>query len=130
MVKVFFKAQFANPVKNDWTIQVQEDLKYLELEYSNDEINFFKKGIFARKVKKQIRKIALRELTKVIPSENNTNKRILSKMAKLKYLQLEIQDYFKSEMVNIKCIRNFSDAKKNYIYENILSKNTKILMIY
>ena len=51
---------------------------------------------------KKIRKISFRDLTKVIPSEKNNNKRILSKMKNLNYTHLDMQNYFKSSFVNKK----------------------------
>ena len=64
-----------------------------------------KRESFARKVKNQIRKISLNELIKVIPSENNENNRILSKMEHLKYSDLKMQDYFKSKHISTNLAR-------------------------
>ena len=116
MIYNFFEAQLNKPVKNDWTEQVKEDLVYLELNYSNEDIKNFKKENFLKKVKKQIRKIAFRDLTSVIPNEKNENKRILTKMKNLKYSNLELQDYLKNSLVNSKY------AKQIFKYRTRMTK--------
>ena len=105
MLYRFFEAQLKNPVKNDWTEQVKDDLEYLELNYSFDQIKKLKRETFSKKVKNQIKKMALKEMIKVIPSEENKNKRLLSKMEKLEYSELKLQDYFKNKNINTNLAR-------------------------
>ena len=56
MIFKIFEAQLNNLIKNDWTEQVKEDLEYLQLNYSHDEISALKKETFAKRVHIQIRK--------------------------------------------------------------------------
>jgi len=77
-------------------------------------------NLFAKIVKSQIKKIALRELTSVIPKENNTNKRILSKLKNLQYSEHKMQET-SSEYLNNKTI-NRQNAKQIFKYRTRMAK--------
>ena len=62
MLYKFFSVQWRFPVKGDWTETVKADLRYLEMDFTLEQIKKFKKENFAKIVKSQVHKIALRDL--------------------------------------------------------------------
>ena len=62
MLYKFFSVQWRFPVKGDWTETVKADLRYLEMDFTVEQIKKYKKENFAKIVKSQVNKIALRDL--------------------------------------------------------------------
>ena len=67
LIKQVFLAQQKSPVKNDWALQVKEDLKILELDYLNfDNIKYMKKEAFKGLIEDKIKKVIMIELTSAL----------------------------------------------------------------
>ena len=88
LLRKVFEAQKRNPVKGDWVLKVQEDLRMLGLSNDFENIKSFKKTTFKKMIKSEIIKLALNYLNN-IKSEH-------SKMTNLNYDKLEIQSYLTS----------------------------------
>ena len=88
MLYKFFITQWFNPTKGDWSLQVKEDLKLLEIPCTFDFIKSKSKETFKRIVKKQVKIFAL----KMLKSKQQKH----SKIAKLSYKTLKMQSYFTS----------------------------------
>ena len=83
-----FHAQWQCPIKNDWTLQVKEDLLELGLEIDLNWIKSFKKYKFKELIKTSVREAAFRSLL--------DKKGKYSKLKDLNYIQLEAQEYLKN----------------------------------
>ena len=55
LVNQVYNAQKLSPVKNDWFLQVQDDLRMFQINLSDDEIKSLKKEKFKQIVKKSVR---------------------------------------------------------------------------
>ena len=88
MLYKFFITQWFNPTKGDWSLQVKEDLKLLEIPCTFDFIKSKSKETFKRIVKKQVKIFAL----KMLKSKQQKQ----SKMANVSYKTLKMQSYFTS----------------------------------
>ena len=83
-----------NPCKNDWSKQVEIDLKDLHLEAINlEKLKATKKDVFKKTVKERIRALAFDDLMK--------KKKKHRKMNDLSYTKLEIKDYLRDEETSI-----------------------------
>ena len=100
IVKVF-RAQENDPLPNDWSCTVKEDLKSLGLNYTVDELGLIKKVNLKRLVKEACRKTAFTFLTSEIKRKNMT------KLQNIQYTKLEMQDYLKSQKINLQKKENF-----------------------
>ena len=89
-----FQAQWNHPVKDDWTITVQQDLKDFKINLSLEEIKGKTEWSFKRLVKKKSNEYALDYLLKM--------KLKHSKMDNLQYEELKIQNYLKDESITVK----------------------------
>ena len=89
MIHNFFKAQWDYPIKNDWTIQVREDLAEFGISDNLDVIKSKSIVSFKKLVKVKASEFEYNKLQKIKSSH--------SKMDNLKYSKLEMQDYFKLE---------------------------------
>ena len=98
LLKKVFIVQEKYPVKNDWTLTVKQDLEDLDIKLSFDEIKSLKKETFSKIVKDKVRTLAFRKLME----EKNT----YSKMEKLQYTELKMQNYFVSHKINTKTAQN------------------------
>ena len=79
-----FFAQLENPVKNDWSEQVKDDLKKTDLDHLTfDDIKTMKRDTFKKLVREKIRSLALKNL--LIEKEK------LSKIKNLQYTELKLQ---------------------------------------
>ena len=88
MNRVFW-AQENQPVKNDWALQVREDLMKVGLgDISLTEIKSQKKDYFKKMIKMKIRNLAFSDLMR--------EKEGKSKMRDLTYTELKMQDYLVS----------------------------------
>ena len=92
LVKVL-TAQKKEPVKNDWCLQVKEDLEFLEL--NEEQIRSMKKDKFKLIVKAACKKTAFKYLLK--EQEN-----VQSKMGNIKYRDFKMQEYLKTEEISTK----------------------------
>ena len=92
MLSKFFHVQWKNPVRHDWTETVKSDLHELGLNFGLSQIKEFKKEQFAMKVKKASKDAAFKELI--------TRKESHSKMSNLKYKELSMQKYLKSNLIS------------------------------
>ena len=85
-----FKAQESNPVKGDWCLSVKEDIKYLQLDLSFDEISVMSETTLKNVLNKKAEKKALEYL----------NKEKKSKTKHIIHHQLNIQPYLKAGKMN------------------------------
>ena len=93
LVKKVFKAQKTFAVKNDWIIQVQNDLKECKINLSEEEILKMSKYSFKKLMKEKIRVIAANYLI--------TQKEKHSKSEILEYSK-EMQVYLRNESLRIR----------------------------
>ena len=94
LLKVF-KSQCKNPVKGDWCLSVQEDLKDFGLEsYSFDRIKKIKKNKFKKIIKKACKATAFKFLM--------DEKEGKSKLENIDYKDLQLQNYLKAKNVYYK----------------------------
>lgn len=90
-----FWAQEKSPVKNDWVLQVKEDLKSLDLDYLTlENIKFLKKESFKELFENKIKQKAMESL--------NEEKEKRSKIKNLKYDQLNLQEYLNSPDISLR----------------------------
>lgn len=94
----FFKAQADNPVKNDWSETIKQDLESLGLP-NCEEIQKMKQSFFHNLVKAAVEKEAFSYLLKKKNGDAET--RGHSKVAHIKYRRLEIQDYLRPNRISI-----------------------------
>ena len=85
MLYSFFQAQWWNPVRNDWTIQIKEDLEMFEMSANLESIASHKKEKFKAIIKEKARDIAFKRLLR--------KKELHSKMKNLRYTELKVQEY-------------------------------------
>ena len=95
MISKFFWTQWRNPTRSDWTETVQQDLKDLKIEL--EEITSKSKSAVKNMVKTKAREYALKEL--LLKKEKH------SKLDRLHYGELKLQDYFKLQGLNITELR-------------------------
>ena len=88
----FFYAQWENSLKNDWTLQVREDLEDLCIPVDLEFIKSKSQDSFKRLVKVKAREYALDELNKMKAGH--------SKMNNIYYPKLEMQHYLKNEKIS------------------------------
>ena len=98
LIKQVYNAQKLMPVRNDWCLQIQQDLKDTEIYLSEKEIASTKKSTFKTVVKKQVRELATKYL---ISKRENPSKS--------KYLRV-------------------GDSMKQYLKTDKLSTEEKILL--
>ena len=103
LVAKVFRAQYEDPIKNDWWLQVKNDLKEFQLDHLTiDEIQKIKKDKFKEIVKKACNVSAFEYLLK----ENSSK----SKVKHIKYSALELQPYLKSNNI-------FDTTKKIFYFQ-------------
>ena len=117
MLGKMFMTQWKFPAKDDWTTQVQKDLKDLEIDMSLGEI--MKKSVYSFK---RIVKIKAKEYT--LDYLLNM-KEEHSKMENLSYIELKLQNYLKDDQITVQEAKNLfrfrtrgakfrSNMKNNY----------------
>ena len=94
MLSKVFKTQWKYPVKDDWTTTVQKDLKDLNIGLDPDEIKEKSDYSFKRLVKIKTKEYALDYLMKI--------KERHSKMEKLEYVELKLQNYLRDDKIPVK----------------------------
>ena len=109
MLSKVFKTQWKYPVKDDWTTSVQKDLKDLDIGLEFDEIKEMSDYSFKRLVKIKTKEYALDFLMKI--------KEKHSKMKKLDYVELKLQNY-----------ANIFDPQKLFIPQNFVPPNSCFLI--
>ena len=85
-----YQAQKTNPVKNDWCLQVNEDRVFFSLGVTEEEIKGMTKETFKNLVKEACRKKAFNFLME-------EKEKVSSKMGKLMYSELAMQNYLSSQ---------------------------------
>ena len=93
MLYKFFEAQWKYPVKNDWVHQVQQDLVDFNLEENIENLRSLSKYTFKRQIKNSMKEHALKNLILL----KNKHK----KLENLKYPELKIQKYLKSNKISV-----------------------------
>ena len=93
MISKFLKAQWNNPVKNDWTTQVRQDLKDLNISENFDIFKKYKKNAFKKIVNQKLKEYTFKYLIKMKEGH--------SKMKNIKYESLKMQKYFSDSQLNI-----------------------------
>ena len=88
MLAKVFKTQWKYPTKDDWTIQVKQDLKHFEIKMDLEEIGEMSIYSFKKLVKLKSKEYALEYLLKLKSKH--------SKMANLEYIELKLQNYLKT----------------------------------
>ena len=81
----FYKVQARNPVKNDWSLTIQENLNHLKISLTENQIQNMSKIAFQRIVKESVQTAAFYYLVKVKDTH--------SKVAHISYDTLRMQDY-------------------------------------
>ena len=99
MLSKVFKIQWKYPVKDDWILQVQQDLKDFGIVLNLEEIRGKSPYTFKKHVKIKSKEFALDELLKLKSKH--------SKMENLDYTELNLQKISK------KCPNNSSRSKKS-----------------
>ena len=84
----FFKAQCLEPIRGDWASTVKNDLEFLNIKLSFDEIASYSKSAFKALVKDSVRKKVFSELVKK-QKEHSKGKEIV-------YRELTLQQYLRS----------------------------------
>ena len=98
MLSKVFQVQWNHPVKDDWTLTVQQDLKDFKMNLSLEEIKEKTEWSFKRLVKTKSKEYALSHLLKM--------KHNHSKMGNLQYEGLKIQNYLKNGNITVKEAQN------------------------
>ena len=98
MLYQFFTTQWTRPTRGDWTETVKADLEEFEIPQDFEYMKSKSKESFKRLVKKQGRKVALRNLK--LKQERHT------KMENIEYAELELKPYFKLPGIKVEQVRN------------------------
>ena len=98
MIFNFFKAQWNNPVRGDWTETVKTDLEDFSISINLEDIKKQSKEVFKKKVKAKAQEYSLNILLE--------KKETHSKMSNLQYFELKLQTYFHQEGLSIKQIQD------------------------
>ena len=106
----FFKAQKEYPVKNDWWLSAEENLKEFDIKMEVNEIGAMKKKKFKDIVKKKTNEKAFQYL--------NIMKSHHSKMDNLNYTELKMQSYLKENIAKSQQLFRFRtrmiDVRNNF----------------
>jgi hypothetical protein len=117
----FFAAQSKFPVKNDWCLTVQENLKEIKLTLSKDEIKRKSTESFKKIVKKEVGLLAFKTLMSIKDKH--------SKMKDLNYSNLELQNYLQLPIITKEKAQHlfrFRTRMANF-KSNFKNGNTEIL---
>ena len=94
MLSKFFFAQLENPVKGDWTIEVQANLEELGLPTNLCEIKNMSKNVFKNLVKKKAKEFEFQRFLEIKETKCK------SKMKNLHYTSFKMQDYLQLKNMN------------------------------
>ena len=92
MLSKFFWAQWENPTKSDWTLDVMKNLEEFGIVKNLDKIQSMSKYSFKKLVMKKAREFEFDRFLNIKASK--------SKMSNLSYTCLEIQDYLLLKSMN------------------------------
>ena len=95
MLSKFFYAQWENPAKSDWVLDVKKNLEEFNLSLSLEDIQSLSTFQFKSLVKKRARQF---ELARLLDMKETKAK---SKMKNLTYSDLKMQDYLLLNTINI-----------------------------
>ena len=93
MLHSFFLTQWYNPSKGDWTEQVGQDLRDLEVSCTFEEMEAKSEDAFKNHVKIKAKEYALKML--------KTKQDRHSKMENLKYSEITMKSYLKSDRISV-----------------------------
>ena len=85
--KSFFSTQKDFPTKGDWTLQIEEDKKELDINNSETEIKCMKKHSFKKLVKSKLKEKAMEFLFNLKNKENRSKSKRLNYYTFQNYLQ-------------------------------------------
>ena len=94
LISKIFWAQVKNPVKNDWSGIVRQDLEEFGIDHTFQQIQGLSQTTFKTLVKERMNVKGLESL--------NAIKQGKSKLSKLNYKELKLQDYLTSSSMSIK----------------------------
>ena len=113
LISQFFEAQNSQPLKDDWSAQVFQDLQVLEIHLTLKQIKNSSREQFKKLIDQLIHKAAFKYLLE--------NQKKSSKVLHIRYEELKMQTYLQSKLVNqysAKFIFNLRsrmlDVAKNY----------------
>ena len=92
MIFKFFHAQWENPIKKDWVIQLKDDLSDINIDADLSKIKAVKKSTFKKLVKDKCREFAFNTLLE--------SKKSHSKMKDLYYSELKLQTYLEDNEIS------------------------------
>ena len=98
MLAKVFKTQWKYPSKDDWTIQVQEDLKHFGIKMDLEEIGGMSSYRFKKLVKMKSKEYALEYLLKLKTKH--------TKMENLEYVELKLQSYLRTKEITVQEAKN------------------------
>ena len=98
MLAKVFQTQWKYPTKDDWTVQVKEDLKDFNIKMDLKEIGKKSSYSFKKLVKVKSKEYALEYLLKLKSKH--------SKMENLEYLELKLQNYLKTKDITVQEAKN------------------------
>ena len=118
LYKVFY-AQWKHPVKDDWTIQVQQNLEDFELDMTLDDFKKKSANSFKRMMKIKSKEYTLNYLLEIKDSH--------SKMDNLEYPELKLQNYLRDDEIPLNEARNLYGSGQEC---QILKKVLKMVTIH
>ena len=96
MLYKFLITQWNNPTRGDWTELVKEDLKEFGIQEDIVSLKHVKRIPFKKHVKKKAREYAFQELMDSVERKEGN-----SKLRKLNYTELKIQNYLKDRSIKL-----------------------------
>ena len=99
MLSKVFQTQWKYPVKDDWSLQVQQDLKDLNIVLNLEDIKKKSSFTFKKQVKIKSKEFALEQILKL--------KSKPSKMENLEYSELKLQNYLSNDLITVQEAKNF-----------------------
>ena len=103
MLSKVFKIQWKYPVKDDWVLQVQQDLRDLNIVMNLEEIRSKSPYAFKKHVKIKSKEFALEQLMKL--------KLKHSKMENLEYTELKLQNYLSNDSITVQEAKNLFKSR-------------------
>ena len=113
LVKRFFHTQKDFPSKNDLILQIQEDIKLLDIDLSEEEIKSLKKHKFKKLLKKKLYEKSFEFLFNLKNKENRSKSKQLSSYNLQNYLQTDLLTTRQKKLLFSLRTRSV-DVKTNY----------------
>ena len=98
MLSKVFRIQWKYPVKDDWILQVQQDMKDFGIVLNIEEIRGKSPYTFKKYVKIKSKEFALEQLLKIKAKHN--------KMENLDYTELKLQNYLSNDFITVQEAKN------------------------